>query len=157
MNIQADQGPNMEQQKSTDVLLMELMRLALGWEFEGASEHRALVKRLYEAAQEERKAAKSSFLHLRENLGLCEKEIDSLRAKLAKIESLRQDLQHAETGKKPLNEVEGEDSSRSEYDFMLLSEPGLQNNSGVKAVRSATESARHWCGEQIFRFCKQLN
>ncbi|KAI7548078.1 hypothetical protein KC331_g4629 [Hortaea werneckii] len=102
----------MEQQKSTDVLLMELMGLALGWEFEGAPEHRALVKSLYQAAQEERKAANSRFLHLSEKQALCEKEIDSLRAKLENIEAATEDSQHAEIGKKTLNEVERDGNSR---------------------------------------------
>ncbi|KAI6837024.1 hypothetical protein KC340_g4144 [Hortaea werneckii] len=112
MNVIADQGSSMEQQKSTDVLLMELMGLALGWEFEGALEHRALVKYLYQAAQEERKAANTRFLHLSEKQALCEKEIDSLRAKLANIEAATEDSQHAETGKKTLNEVERDGNSR---------------------------------------------
>ncbi|KAI7202791.1 hypothetical protein KC316_g1975 [Hortaea werneckii] len=112
MNVIADQSSSMEQQKSTDVLLMELMGLALGWEFEGASEHRALVKYLYQAAQEEHKAANSRFLHLSEKQALREKEIDSLRAKLANIEAATEDPQHAETGKKTLNEVERDGNSR---------------------------------------------
>ncbi|KAI7490376.1 hypothetical protein KC351_g685 [Hortaea werneckii] len=105
MTVLADGDPSMEQQKSTDVLLMELMGLALGWEFEGASEHRALVKRLYQAAQEERKAASSRFLHLREKQAWYEKEVDSLRAKLVNTEATTDDLQHSETGKKTLDEV----------------------------------------------------
>ncbi|KAI6886243.1 hypothetical protein KC363_g2260 [Hortaea werneckii] len=112
MNILADQGSSMEQQKSTDVLLMELMGLALGWDFAGASEHRALVKRLYQAAQEERKAAHSRFLHLQEKQAFCEKEVDSLRAKLASMEAATKDSHHAETGKKTLNEVEVGNSNR---------------------------------------------
>ncbi|KAI7239963.1 hypothetical protein KC330_g1589 [Hortaea werneckii] len=156
MNVIADQGSSMEQQKSTDVLLMELMGLALGWEFEGASEHRALVKYLYQAAQEERKAANSRFLHLSEKQALCEKEIDSLRAKLANIEAATEDSQHAETGKNTLNEVERDGNSRGKYGFMLLCGLGLQNTSGLEAVRSPTESAGHWCAEQPFKFCEHL-
>lgn len=156
MNVIADQGSSMEQQKSTDVLLMELMGLALGWEFEGALEHRALVKYLYQAAQEERKAANTRFLHLSEKQALCEKEIDSLRAKLANIEAATEDSQHAETGKKTLNEVERDGNSRGKYGFMLSCGLGLQNTSGLEGVRSPTESAGHWCGEQPFKFCRRL-
>ncbi|KAI6915094.1 hypothetical protein KC318_g233 [Hortaea werneckii] len=110
----------MEQQKSTDVLLMELMGLALGWEFEGAPEHRALVKSLYQAAQEERKAANSRFLHLSEKQALCEKEISSLRAKLANIEAATEDSQHAEIGKKTLNEVERDGNSRDKSNNLRI-------------------------------------
>lgn len=157
MNILADEGSSMEQQKSTDVLLMELMGLALGWEFEGASEHRALVQRLYQAAQEERKATHTRFLHLQERQALCEKEVDSVRAKLADMEAATKDSQHAETGKKTLKEMEGEHSGRSKYSFMLLSGPGLHNTRGLEGARSSTAPAGHWCGERPFRFCKQLN
>lgn len=120
MTVLADGDSSMEQQKSTDVLLMELMGLALGWEFEGASEHRALVKRLYQAAQEERKAANSRFLHLREKQASYEKEIDSLRAKLANTEATTDDSQHSEIGKKTSDEVGREGSSNGEHDFMHL-------------------------------------
>ncbi|KAI6860274.1 hypothetical protein KC343_g400 [Hortaea werneckii] len=128
MDNVADQGSSREHQKTTDVLLMDLMSLALGWEFDGASEQRALVKRLYQAAQEERKAANSSFLCLREKLASYEKEIDSLRAKLANTEATTDDSQHSEIGKKTLDEVEKEGSSNG-----------------------------HWCGELPFKFCKHLD
>ncbi|GAB1735818.1 hypothetical protein NU219Hw_g5159t1 [Hortaea werneckii] len=156
MDIIAGQGSSMEQQKSTDALLMELMNLALGWEFEGASKHRALVQCLYQAAQEERKAANSRFLHLRDTQASCEKKLDSLRAKLANIEAATEDSQHAETCKKTLNEVERDGNSCGKYGFMLLYGRGLQNTSGLEAVRSPSESAGHWCGEQPFKFCKHL-
>lgn len=118
MDNVADQGSSREHQKTTDVLLMDLMSLALGWEFDGASEQRALVKRLYQAAQEERKAANSSFLCLREKLASYEKEIDSLRAKLANTEATTDDSQHSEIGKKTLDEVEKEGSSNGKHVFM---------------------------------------
>ncbi|KAI6844331.1 hypothetical protein KC340_g706 [Hortaea werneckii] len=134
MNILADEGSSMEQQKSTDVLLMELMGLALGWEFEGASEHRALVQRLYQAAQEERKATHTRFLHLQERQALCEKEVDSVRAKLADMEAATKDSQHAETGKKTLKEMEGEHSGRR--DLKELGPRQRLQGTGVASVPS---------------------
>lgn len=108
----------MTEQKSTDALLMELMSLALDWQFEGSSKHRTLVKRLYQAAQEERKAANSRFLHLQEKQASYEKEIDSLRAKLANTEATTGDSQHFETGKKTVAEAEKEDSSNGKHGFI---------------------------------------
>lgn len=119
-NTMADREFSMAEQKSTDVLLMELMSLALGWEFEGSSEHRALVKNLYQAAQEERKVADCRFLRMQEKQASSEREMDSLRAKLAHAEAAMKVVPCAERGKQTLNETEKEGGNGGTSGFLVF-------------------------------------